>query len=390
MEQQNQIKQKTSDKLLRFVPIGVFLVLVFGFTFWTFVSEKRTFSNNENRLLAQMPAFTVEKLLDGSFGSEYETYLSDQFFLRDSWIYIKTCSELALLKQDINGVYFGKDGYLIEKHDVKKVDTEILNRNLQRMADFITKYAKELGSDHVKAMLVPTASDTLQNKLPAFATGFDQKAMREQASSLLPENTFVDVSGVLKSHAAEYIYYRTDHHWTTLGAYYAYEAWAKACGLTPIPLSEYKEVVASEEFFGTLHSKVNVPVKPDTMYLYEKEDAKYEVEYNMDGVKHDSLYVTEHLEGKDKYSVYLGGNNALVEINSENKNGQKLLIIKDSFSHCFTPFVLEHFETTYLVDFRYFNTSISQFIEEYGITDVLVLYNEINLATDSYSLHFTR
>ena len=390
MEQKKEMKQNTSASILRFVPIGIFLALIFGFTVWTFFSEKRSFSDNENRLLAQMPNFTVEKLLDGSFGSEYETYLSDQFFLRDSWIYMKACSERVLLKQDINGVYFGKDGYLIEKHDNAKVDTEILNRNLQRMADFIKKYAESLGEEHVKVMLVPTASDTLQNKLPPFAIGFDQEAMREQAQSMVPDGTFVDVSGVLKSHAAEYIYYRTDHHWTTLGAYYAYEEWAKACGLTPIPLSEYKELVASDEFFGTLHSKINMPVAPDTMYLYEKEGAKYEVEYNMDGVVYDSLYIDKHLEGKDKYSVYLGGNNALVEINSENKNGEKLLIIKDSFAHSFTPFVLEHFETTYMIDFRYFNMPVSQFIEEYGITDILVLYNEINLATDAYSLHFTR
>ena len=106
------------------------------------------------------------------------------------------------------------------------MDKSILERNLKRVAEFAKKYAELLGESHVKVMLVPTAFDTLSDKLPSFATGFDQQAMREQAYALLPDSAIVDVSGVLKSHATEYIYYRTDHHWTTLGAYYAYEAWA--------------------------------------------------------------------------------------------------------------------------------------------------------------------
>ena len=206
----------------------LFLVLVFGFTGVTFVYPERTFSENENRVLATMPEFSWEKLFSGKFMSEYETYITDQFFLRDSWIQLKVFSEMALNKQDINGVYLGKDGYLVERHEDSKIDVEMLQKSMDRLVEFTSKYANQLGNEHVKVMLVPTASEILTEKLPSFASGFDQNGMIDTIYERLPEGTALDVREILKQHADEYIYYKTDHHWTTLGAFYAYQAWAEA------------------------------------------------------------------------------------------------------------------------------------------------------------------
>ena len=206
----------------------------------------------------------------------------------------------------------------------------------------------------------------------------------------IPESCLVDVTDTLKEHADESIYYRTDHHWTTLGAYYAYVEWARTAGFEPFAKEEFEVVKATDQFYGTIASKVNVSVKPDDMYLYKKlGNPKYIVEYNQTETT-DSLFNYASLDTKDKYTVYLNGNNALVKITSENKNGRKLLVIKDSFSHCFVPFLVDHYEEVYMIDFRYFRMGVSQFMEQEGITDVLVLYNVINFVEDVNSLTFIR
>ena len=134
--------------------IILFLLLVFGFTAVTFVWPERTFSENENRVLASAPEFSWESLFEGKFMSEYEKYITDQFFLRDEWIRIKTRTEMLLNKKDINGVYIGKDGYLIERHEDSKIDYEMLAKSKEYLQQFVERYAKRLGSGKVKVMLV--------------------------------------------------------------------------------------------------------------------------------------------------------------------------------------------------------------------------------------------
>lgn len=368
----------------------VFFVLIFGITITSFFVPIRSFSENENRYLEQKPEFSIETLVSGKYTSNYETYITDQFLMRDQWIGLKTMTERALMKKDINGVYFGKDGYLIEKHEASKVKEEQTKKNIDRLQFFVDKYTKELGKDCIHVMLVPTASEILSDKLPAFANGYDQNIVLDRVNEVLPEGTFVDVQDTLKEHKDEYIYYRTDHHWTANGAFYAYQDWAKQSGFEPFAKEAFDIEIGSDRFLGTIYSKVNVKAQPDTIYLYKKKgNPSYQVTYNMEK-KSNSLYEMEKLNTKDKYSVYLGGNNALVEIQTENNNGRKLLVIKDSFSHSFVPLLVDHFETVAMVDFRYFNMGISSFIEQYGITDVLVLYNTMNFVQDKNTGNFIK
>lgn len=380
-------------------PVGSFLILllfsllVFGFTGASLLAPKRTFSSNENRLLAQRPRFSSEALWSGKLTSEYETYITDQFFLRDDWIRMKTLSELALNKQDINGVYLAKDGYLIERHTDAEIDADTCAKNISNLVSFAERYIEQLGTGHVKVMLVPTASELLTDKLPAFANGFDQKGMLDGIYAQLPEGVGTDVRPALKEHAKEYIYYKTDHHWTTLGAFYAYQAWAEQSGFSPARLEDVTQVAVAEDFLGTIHSKLNLEWSKDIMYRFDLPTIPaVTVEYDMLKEKYDTMYMESHLATKDKYSYYLDGNHGLVEIRNQNPtgDGSTLLLIKDSFSHCFAPFTTQHFDTVYLVDFRYFNMPISQFIENYGVTDILVLYNGTTFATDIHTFQFLR
>lgn len=369
----------------------VLLVLVFGFTAITFVSPKRTFSDNENRLLATKPEFSLETLFSGEFMKDYEDYITDQFFLRDNWIQLKTIAEIVLNKQDIKGVYITNDGYLVERHEDSEIDFEMLEKSIDRLVQFVEKQAGRLGAEHVKVMMVPTASEILTDKLPPFAMGFDQNGMLDDLYSRLPEGTALDVREALKAHADEYIYYKTDHHWTTLGAFYAYQEFCKAMGFEVPALTDVQQTVVSEEFLGTVHSKLNLNISKDSMSVFQLPNTPSKVQVTVDMTeKFNSMYVDEYLSMKDKYSYYLDGNHGLTEILSNSEGEGVLLIIKDSYSHCFAPLTVGNYEKVYLVDFRYFNMSITQFMMQYKVTDVLVLYNAVTFATDVNSGKFLK
>lgn len=368
----------------------IFALLWSGLIICNLAKPEKRFSENENRFLAEFPKYTNEKLLNGEFMNGLDEYINDQFVFRDHWISLKTMAERAMLKPDINSVYFAKDDYLIEKHDKSDVSEEQAEKNKERLIEFVKKYVEKLGEDHVNVMLVPTASEILKDKLPPFATGYDQDAYINEVIEALPEGTFIDIRNNFNQHKDEYIYYRTDHHWTALGAFYAYEQWAREAGFTPLSKEQFDITLGSDQFYGTLHSKVNVNVKPDEIYLYQiKKDMNYQLLYNLKD-QTDSLYDLSKLEGKDKYSVYMGGNNALVEVKTNNMNGRRLLVIKDSYAHSFVPFAVNHYEETYMIDFRYFNMGVEQFVEENRITDVLVLYNTMNFVQDKNSINFLK
>lgn len=367
---------------------SLFVFIWCGLILWNFFTPTKSFSENENRYLAKLPTFTINKLINGEYMNQLDEFVNDQFVFRDSWIHLKTNIERAILKQDINSVYIADDDYLIEKHDKENVSVEVAEKNLERLIKFINKYQDKLGLDNIHTMLIPTASEILKDKLPPYATGYNQDAYIDALKNSLHEGTFIDIRDTLMNHKDEYIYYRTDHHWTSLGAYYAYEEWAKNAGFVPIPQEQFNITKITDSFFGTLHSKLNINIKPDDIYLYDyKEDMDYELVYNQAN-KTDTLYDYSKLEGKDKYAVYMGGNNALVEISTNNNNGKRLLVIKDSFAHSFVPFAVNHYEKTFMVDFRYFNGGIEKYIEENEITDVLVLYNTMNFVNDKYTSKF--
>lgn len=364
----------------------VFLALVGGLAVLNLFAPSRTFSENENRYLAQWPAFSAEALLDGSYTAGIEAYVTDQFVFRDGWVGVKTLTEQALQKHVSNGVYFAKDQYLIEQFDA--VDRERYEKNLAFVAQFAQRAEQELGAE-VHTMLVPTASMILADRLPANAPELDQQALLAQAAAALPG--FVDVSGALAAHSAEALYYRTDHHWTSLGAYYVYAHWREQQGFQPPALADYTQQTLSTTFFGTNWSKASLyTVPPDTITALLLEPLPpYTVWYEGDDVPRDSIYELAHLAGKDKYSVFLNANQPLTRIETGSPSGGKLLLIKDSYANTFVQPLLGDYSEIYVVDLRYFKLSVHDFIKEHGIDQVLVLYNIKNFAGDSNLFYLT-
>lgn len=381
----NTIKQK-----YKLIPMVVFLVLVFGITILNFCKADVGFSQSENRYLAKAPTFSWEGLFSGKFTKDVETYITDQFIWRDEFIGVKTQTDFLSGKKDTNGVYFAKNDYLIEKHDKANIDFERLARNKDKLYSFVSQSAKKLGNDHVAVMIVPTASNVLSDMLPPFAADFDQNGMIDDIKANLKNGTFVDVRAALKQHQSENIYYKTDHHWTSNGAFIAYREWCDSMGIVGNFITDFEVKPVTDEFFGTVYTKARLfSSKADSILQYTpKFSATYSVDYNNGEKVTSTLYDADYLEKRDKYAYFLSGNNPMVKITSNSKNKKKLLLVKDSFAHSFVPFAVNDFSEVHMMDLRYLNISLQKYMDENSITDVLFLFNTINFAKEKtlYSL----
>lgn len=346
------------------------------------LAPAKTYSENENRMLAQFPALSGESILSGEFTDGVEEYLSDQFVLRDMWISLKTGLEIGTLHKEIDGVYLAKDGYYIEHHEDSALFGEQAAKNIDYIAEFVS--SSDAAGVPVKVLLAPTAEHILDKKLPAFAPVPDYDAFITDARSLLGDS-LLDTVSAFEDAEDEYIYYKTDHHWTTLGAYYAYEDYIRSLDRQPVSVEEFEIETASTEFLGTIHSKIGVSSSYDTIELWHRA-GKREQEVTLHGeseIVMPTLYDREKLAVKDKYAVFLHGNVPVASIDTDAESGRRLLVIKDSYANCFVPFLTAHFSHIDVIDLRYYSLSISEFIATQEITDVLVLYSEATLCTET-------
>ena len=374
------------QKKEKWITIILFLGMVFGFSIWNFLSPQSTFSYNENRELQTFPSFSTEKLFSGEWQKKFEAYLTDQFPVRDSWVSAYVEAERILQKKDVNGVIFAQDEYMVAMDRPDAVDSSVVEKNLNRLEKFTAYFAEKLGTEHMSVMLVPTTEQAVEDKLPYGAAQmvYDPKGLIARAREHLDESVWVDVEEVLLRHPGEYLYYRTDHHWTMLGAFYAYQQWMAQKGYGEVQLSDYKQTVLSEEFLGTTYSKApGWGIRPDTMLALDKQDpSSYTLRLDLQDQTITGLYNMEKLTEKDKYAAYVYGNTAVTEITGGEKNGRTLMIFKDSFAHSFATLAAADFEKVYLVDPRYYQQDLWEFAEQNGVTDVLFLFNATNFAQE--------
>lgn len=360
------------------IVLGItFLIYIFGFFGLQLIAKDQTFSELENRTLMTRPTFTLNGLLTGSFNKDFETYVADQFPLRNPFISLKSNSERLLQKKENNGVYIGKDDYFLQKFDTP--DMNLASRN----AGYINQLAD---SFNVYMALAPTATKVLEEKLPAFSTTYDESLYINDFYSLLSNKVHkVPLLLALQNHKEEAIYYKTDHHWTALGAYYGYVAFCKTAGLTPLPLEAFNIETVSDSFYGSLFSKGNFTfASPDHLQIfYPKNESPVTVTYEATGETTDSLYAYKHLETKDKYSVFLDSNHPMIRIQTGTKNGRKLMVVKDSYANCFVPFLTAHYEEIQVLDLRLLSMPLKTFATENHIDDILVLYNVQNFSSES-------
>lgn len=346
-----------------FFSLSFFLILLAGFILSAITPDK-LYSSNENRMLTQFPEVSTSSLVNGNFSDEFESFASDQFFQRDFWIMCKTRMDLELfLMNCVDDVYIGRDGYLLNRYASDSVDLELVNKNISYLKSFSTLYEADI-------LLIPSASEILLSKLPSFTDHVDQQALLKDIETCIP------VYRILQKHTDEDIFYRTDHHWTLLGAYYVYEE------LVASPVSYQPEIV-SESFLGTIQKKINLPSDFDTIKAL-KSNSKFEVTY--DGLlRVSSLYNEDALLGSDQYTYYLDGNHALTEISNYSiKNNNSVLLIKDSFANTFATLLCENYRKTVLIDLRYYNASLKEYIASNKFDDIVFLYSNIGFMQDNH------
>ena len=367
-------------RIFKRLPGVIFMVLLLGLAGKEALSHQRIYSPVEKRELQTRPEISITKVLDGRFQKKYESYLRDQFPGRDHWVSFQTDMELFMGKNEIHNVYIGKNHYLLEHYTEKEFDPQQITKNLQALEKFVGK-AKQNADVHV--MMVPTKSWVLREKLPAFAPHYkEQKFYDALQQKLEKEDVLISVEPVLDAHKEEEIYYRTDHHWTTLGAWYAYEQYTKAVG-GDLQRAQGKKKFRciSKDFYGTTYAKINYARQADKIEIYEPAD-KLRVVYNMGEKKTKTLYDVSFLKTADQYSVFTGGNQAVLEITGGIKNGKTLLLIKDSFANSILPFLAEDYEKLVVVDLRQLNVSGDRLLEMFSPTDILILYNSAQFAQD--------
>lgn len=375
--------KSNTGKICSIVTVLVFVMMLSFFTIISMLKPDTGYSDTENRVLKSKPEFSMDTLIKGEYTSAYQEYVRDQFPWRKDFVRLKNYCEIAMGKSNIKDVLLCSDDYYIESHPRSNYESEIANINKEAVVEFSGRYVECLGEGHVSVMLVPTAQTVLNNRFKSGMVAYDQRDYIDSIASQLGQ-TYVNVYDTLKPHDLEYIYYRTDHHWTTYGAYLAYLKWTEGRDIEPVTEDSIDKIEVTTDFLGTVNSKLNIPMETDTITQYIPRDVSFLLNYNM-GMKKTKSFVDEtFLDGKDKYSYFLGGNPGLVDITSEFNNDKKLLIIKDSYANCIVPVYAATFEKTYVVDLRYFNMDMDEFIEEYGITDILVMYNIDSFATDKY------
>lgn len=363
--------KKVSDK----IQIIIFMAMTIGFMIFMFVVPDKDFSEQENRVLSGAPSVSVEGLKTAQFMKDLESYLTDQFPMRDSWISMKSYAERIIGKTENNGTFFCKDDTLISKFN--EPDKELLDTNIEA----VNAFADSIDVP-VYFSLIPGAVSVWKEKLPANAQNCDQKELIKNIYSRVNSDT-VDNYKVLDAHDDEYIYYRTDHHWTSLGAYYGYTAVANALGLDVKDISEYTKETVSKDFYGTIYSSSGVRwVKPDEMDIYVSSDNKKVENVVGENYTEGVFYNYEKLEIKDKYTFFFGGNAPLIKITSECDNGKKLLVIRDSYSDCEIPFLTEHYSEIYMMDLRYYKFGVKSFVENNNIDEILINYSMANFSED--------
>lgn len=355
--------------------IVILFVLCLGsFLIASLLLPDQSFSPQENRMLQQLPAFSWRQVYEGKWTEKWEKYTSDQFPGRDLWISGKSFLQKTMGQKDINGVYLGKNNYLLQKLDFP--DKGRMEENLRAILAFAEKHPDY----HVKMALIPTSTAVLTDYLPRYAQPVDELAVMGDvdrgAAGKIP---FLSLYPALIPHQEEPIYYRTDHHWTTLGAYYGYAALGDFLGYEPYDLSMFSKEPVSDSFYGTLYSKGNFSfIPPDEIVLFHpNEGAEKNIRVTVvdDGTEYDTFYVREKLLEKDQYTVFLGGNHAYVKIETGVGTGKTLHLIKDSFSHCLVPFLALHYDEIHLYDLRYFHHAFADYIQGGENEDVLILYN---------------
>lgn len=373
-------RKKSKRRMERLIG-KIFILCLFGVMLVNIIIPDREMSEEENRMLASKPKLTFSTLVNGDFMEQYEEYLSDQFAGRDLWHRMKVALDRFGGSRMENGIYIGKDGQLLQ--DIQVPDQEHLSENLDAIKEFTETYQ----DIPVTMILVPDAACILNDRLPWLASVEDQNQMISMVEQSLGDSvTWVDAASALNKHKREKIYYLTDHHWTSLGAFYTFQEAATALGIEEDVSDKFLSYTVSDSLNGVLASESGAGLGTEEnidIYVPREGDNDVIVNYVNESKRTTSLYDSSKLETKDQYGVFLGGNTSLIDIRTVSTSQKRLLVVKDSFANSFIPFLAPYYREIVVVDPRYYSGTIEDIMSSYRITDALFLYSGNSFFTDN-------
>ena len=365
-------------------------LLLLGLAIANLVWPKRDMIELENRKAAQFPAFSIEALLDGRWQSGFARWMQDQFLLRDAWINTqRAADEIVFQKAEEGGILLGKDQWMFTKLFTIDDDTrQQTAKNVQAVAEFAARYPGK-----VTFLLAPSASVIYPEALPAGAPMADENALLDDIFAQVGESAAViDLREPFTARRDEYLYFKTDHHWTTNGAYRAYEQFCALKGLTPFDRDAH-EAVTVEGFQGTHYSATRLwNVENDTITYYPLPNQM--TIYNITGeaqyepMTTENLINTDKFATRDKYAAFLDGNNGYSVIEGDGEGS--ILVVKDSYANSFIPYLTANYEKIGVVDFRNFKYGLDSTIEREGYDEVLILYNFQTFIADTDLIYISR
>ena len=374
--------------LLRYPVLILFSVFFVGVFVLDCLTPDREISELENTTLTQRPAITAQILTAkglNSFFSSYTQYTKDQIPGRDGWISLQSFVETALFQKiQSGGVLLGSEGQMFNRtFGLVSSEEKTFPRNVAAVTSLSARYPGK-----VYAMVVPAASVIYPERVPAAAPILDETVYLNQIQTAVEESggTFVSVEQTLADHKDEYIYYRTDHHWTTLGAYYAYSQLCDLLGLTPFDLDSH-QAVEIPDFYGTFYSRARTwNAQPDTLTYYDLDNPM--TIYTVTGAgmpdagETTGLYDLAKLGVYDKYAVFLHGNNGLSRVEGDGEG--RILVIKDSYANSLVPFLTANYAEIDVVDLRNYNYGLDTLIADNDYDQILVLYSFDSFKSDPY------
>lgn len=369
-------------KALKHLPTIVLLAFIFVMAILFFSLPKKEYSSSEKRYLSDFPTLTVDTFFSGDFGEEFEKYLSDHTPFRNFWVGLNSYYNLALGNPLSNGIYHCSDGYLINDPP----NTDRLDINI----DVISEFADKSGLP-ATMILAPSTGYVASDVLPNEHIVYNDDELFADVTDTLSKSTvnFVDIREDFKNayKNGTQVYYKTDHHWTSEGAYLAYCALSDELGFTANTKEMY-DITTHSGFYGTTYSSSGYWfTKPDDVEVWDCKNHSSEVSITDNGTTktYNSMFFNDHLKEDDKYPVYLDGNHpyTVIKNSSMKLDGEKLLVIKDSFAHSLVPFLAAHYEEITMIDMRYYKQSVSELIENGDFDRLLFVYSVDNLGSDT-------
>lgn len=350
--------------------LSVFFIILF------LILPKAEFSENENRYLTKSPTFSFSSLFSGEYTEDLKNYTTDHFPFREYFMNLRVGFLKLIGENEIDDVYLADNGYLIEKFEGPQ--------NKDRIIRVLNKFSSKLDGVDIDFMLVPTSITINQDILPKYLKESNQLDVIKYYYSNTKLNNIDVYSSLLEGNKKYNMFYKYDHHWTTFGAYYAYLEYCKSNNLTPLLIGDFDIKKVSNDFRGTIYSKIlDNSISGEDMYVFNTSN-DYTVTYVYSNRTTNTMYEDKYLSIKDKYSYFLDNNHPLITITNNSINlSNNILVIKDSYANSFIPFLTNHYKQAHVIDPRFYNLSISDYIKENSIEKVLILYNVNTIDSDT-------